>query len=185
MLEKFMIEHCSPTLASIKTANLFGVKKDAIADIKDEIGLVNEQINEKGVETIILKEDDHRALVYVCRKDKLEEDLQKTGVFRFLQQYGYESIDVEYAINRLKMRIINSDEFPHEIGLFLGYPLGDVIGFIKNGGKNSKCVGCWKVYCNQCQAMKLFAQFDKCKEVYHKLWADGRRLDQLAVAVSK
>lgn len=185
MLEKFMIEHCSPTLASIKTANLFGVKKDMIEDINDEIELVNQQIENKGIETIILKEDDNRALVYVCRRDKLEKDLHKKGVFEFLQNYGYNSIDVEYAINKLKNRIENSEEFPHEIGLFLGYPLGDVIGFIENGGKNSKCVGCWKVYCNQCQTMKLFAQFNKCKEVYYRLWADGRRLEQLTVAVSK
>ena len=185
MLEKFMIEHCSPTLASIKTANLFGVKKDAVADIYEEIGLVNEQIAYKGVETIILKEDDHRALVYVCRKDKLAEDLKKPGVLSFLKKYGYKNTDVDSAIERLKVRIKDVNDFPHEIGIFLGYPLGDVIGFIENGGKNSKCVGCWKVYCNQCQAVKLFAQFNKCKEVYNRLWANGRRLEQLAVAVGK
>ena len=185
MIEKFMIAHCSPTLASIKTANLFGVKKDAIENINDEINLVNDKIAYKGVETIVLKEDDHRALVYVCRKDKLAEDLNKPGVSKFLKTYGYENNQVEYAIERLKNRIKESDEFPHEIGIFLGYPLGDVIGFIENGGKNSKCVGCWKVYCNQCQAMKLFAQFDKCKRVYQQLWTNGRGLDQLAVAVSK
>ena len=185
MIEKFMIEHCSPTLASIKTANLFGVKKDKIEDINDEIRLVNEQIEDKGVETIILKEDENRVLVYVCRKDKLAEDLNRPGVKHFLRKYGYETNEVEYSIERLKYRIKESDEFPHEIGLFLGYPLGDVIGFIDNGGKNSKCTGCWKVYCNQCQAVKIFAQFNKCKEVYQRLWTNGRRLDQLAVAVSK
>ena len=40
--------------------------------------------------------------------------------------------------------------FPHEIGLFLGYPFEDVMGFIENKGENYLCSGCWKVYsCEQ------------------------------------
>ena len=37
-------------------------------------------------------------------------------------------------------------DFPHEIGLLLGYPPEDVSGFIENGGKNFLCSGYWKVY---------------------------------------
>ena len=37
-------------------------------------------------------------------------------------------------------------KFPHEIGIFLGYPLADVAGFIRNKGRNCKCIGTWKVY---------------------------------------
>ena len=77
---------------------------------------------------------------------------------------------------------MNSEDFPHEIGIFLGYPLGDVIGFIDNAGKNSRCTGCWKVYCNECEAMRTFARFDKCRAVYQKMWAKGRSIVQLTVA---
>lgn len=66
------------------------------------------------------------------------------------------------------------EEFPHEIGIFLGYPLGDVIGFIKNAGHNCKCTGCWKVYCNECEAVRTFAKYKKCKDVYMRLWQQGR-----------
>ena len=84
----------------------------------------------------------------------------------------------------LRKRFATDDGFPHEIGLFLGYPLGDVMGYIENAGRNSKCSGCWKVYCNECEAMKLFAKFDKCKNVYRQLFAEGRRSgEQLTVAV--
>ena len=68
------------------------------------------------------------------------------------------------------------------IGLFLGYPLGDVIGFIKNAGQNCKCVGCWKVYYNECEAIKAFARFKKCTNVYVRLWNQGRSVRQLTVA---
>ena len=72
-------------------------------------------------------------------------------------------LDKGSCLERLKSRLMHTDEFPHEIGIFLGYPLDDVKGFIDNAGQNSKCTGCWKVYCNECEAIKTFAKF-KTKE---------------------
>ena len=99
-----------------------------------------------------------------------------------LKKYGYESTEVEYALDRLKSRIGENNEFPHEIGIFLDYPLGDVIGFITNEGRNFKCVGCWKVYCDECACRKTFAKYKKCRDVYVRLWQQGRSVLQLTVA---
>jgi len=118
----------------------------------------------------------------VCRSSSLEKDLKKPGVANFIKKYGYESTDPAYALERLRSRLAQREDFPHEIGLFLGYPLGDVIGFIKNAGQNCKCVGCWKVYCNECEAIKAFARFKKCTSVYVRLWNQGRSVRQLTVA---
>ncbi len=46
----------------------------------------------------------------------------------------------------LSQRLCCEEDFPHEIGVFLGYPLADVIGFIQNRGKNFTACGYWKVY---------------------------------------
>ena len=132
-----MIEHCSPTLASIKTGNLFTYKYESEEELWKSVEGFNECVREKGV-----------------------------------------SLTVE----RLRIRLAQREDFPHEIGLFLGYPLGDVIGFIKNAGQNCKCVGCWKVYCNECEAIKAFARFKKCTSVYVRLWNQGRSVRQLTVA---
>ncbi len=181
MLDKYLIEHCSPTLASIKTANLFGFSTDGIKNPQAHLEAWSKSLSSKGIEIIKLKEENNRMLVYVCRKSKLAEDFAKPGVWEFMQKYGYESLDVDYAINLLKNKLSERTEFPHEIGMFLGYPLGDVIGFIENAGKNSKCVGCWKVYCNECQAMKTFALFEKCRNIYRDKWKNGRPVNQLTV----
>ena len=71
---------------------------------------------------------------------------------------------------------------PHEIGVFLGYPLEDVLGFIENGGRNCLSCGCWKVYSNECAALEAFARFEKCKAVYQRLFASGCPLTRLTVA---
>lgn len=182
MLEKYLIEHCSPTLASIKTANLFSMVTSEIEDLKRHIKNWNDKFREKGVEMILLKEEGERALIYLCRKNQLQKDLNKDGVSEFMKNYGYDNNDADYAISVLREKLKKQEDFPHEIGIFLGYPLGDVKGFITNSGKNSKCVGCWKVYCNECEALKSFERFDKCKYLYKKLWEAGKPLMKLTVA---
>lgn len=181
MLEKYLIEHCSPTLASLKTANLMNIPFESENELNLSVELLNSQLSKKGIELLILKKSESSALVYAYRKSKLASDLSQKGVAEFLREYGYESVDVEYCISRLQSRLALSGEFPHEIGLFLGYPLGDVVGFIDNAGQNCKCTGCWKVYCNECEAIKNFAKFNKCKSVYKRLWQDGRSLTKLTV----
>lgn len=182
MLEKYLIEHCSPTLASLKTANLFGICVSDLNELIAQIQSLNNEFKFKGIEMTLLKYENKRALVYVYRRKQLEQDFNKPGVAAFMKKCGYPSIDVDYAIETLRQKLALSPEFPHEIGMFLGYPLEDVIGFIKNAGKNSKCTGCWKVYCNECQAKKTFAKFEKCRNIYKQLWQNGRDLLRLTVA---
>ena len=172
MLEKSVIEHCSPTLASIKTGNLFTYKYESEEELWESVEGFNECVREKGVSLTVLRRSEKKALIYVCRLSSLERDLKN----------GYESTDPAYALERLRSRLAQREDFPHEIGLFLGYPLGDVIGFVKNAGQNCKCVGCWKVYCNECEAVKAVAKFKKCTSVYVRLWSQGRSVRQLTVA---
>ncbi|WP_343208427.1 DUF3793 family protein [Anaerolentibacter hominis] len=181
LLEKYLIEHCSPTLASLKTANLFCVT--AGPRLEQQIEAWNTEFKRKGLFLMKLGRQGTKELIYLCRKSRLEADLKKPGVARFLRDYGYQDNGAEYALGRLKNRLGEMEDFPHEIGIFLGYPLGDVIGFIRNAGKNSKCTGCWKVYCNECEALKQFERFKKCREVYIRLWNQGRSIRQLTVAV--
>ena len=162
-MDRYLIEkHCSATLASMKSANLFNMTFADDTDVEDQIEFWNQCMKEKGIRLYILQRQDKRVLVYVYRKKQLEVSLNRPGVAKFLKKYGY--------------------EFPHEIGIFLDYPLGDVIGFIVNQGRNFKCAGCWKVYCDECACRKTFAKYKKCRDVYVRLWQQGRSVLQLTVA---
>lgn len=79
MLEKYLIEHCSPTLASLKTANLFTYAYDREADFQEEFRLWEARFREKGVSLMVLRKGRNTALLYVCRKDRLKRDLQQIG----------------------------------------------------------------------------------------------------------
>lgn len=120
MIEEYLIGHCSPTLASLKTANLMNIPFDTIENLENSVFQTNEKLKNKGVELLILKKCSNTALVYAYRKDKLQNDLNKNKVDEFLKFYGYESNDADYCISKLKSRLKNSASFPHEIGIFLG-----------------------------------------------------------------
>ena len=81
-------------------------------------------------------------------------------------------------------RFRQGGEFPHEVGVFLGYPPEDVDGFIGNRACGHKCVGCWKVYGEEEAARKTFAKYQKCTRVYCEQWARGASIERLTVAIS-
>ncbi|MCM1055015.1 MAG: DUF3793 family protein [Bacteroides sp.] len=180
-IEKSLIRHCSPTLASLKTASLFTVKYNCRKELNEILCRWNRSLSDKGVTMLSLRETDNNALIYVFRKNKLLEELRCPQIRQFLQSSGYDGFGLRATLSTLRLHLSGGD-FPHEIGVFLGYPLDDVIGFIRNRGQNCKCSGCWKVYCNECEAMQTFARYKKCESVYMRLWEQGRSVRQLTVA---
>lgn len=181
MLEKHLVAHCSPTLAGLKSANIFNYSFTSIKLLKQQLELCSANLRPKGVSIRVLRYSGKKALIYVYRSHQVQEELKRRGVFRFLSNYGYETDHLDICLQFLSMRISSHSEFPHEIGLFLGYPLDDVKGFIQHKGKNSRCEGCWKVYCNECETRRLFAQFEKCKTIYYDLFNRGKTVSQLTV----
>lgn len=183
MPEKLIVRHCSPTLAGLKIGNLFNYTVEDINKLLNEINEYNNKLNSRGIYFALLRVKDNKALVYVYRKVYLEKMLQNEDVIDFLTGYGYMSSSVDSCIKQLSHRLESEKEFPHEIGVFLGYPLEDIIAFIKNKGNNSKCIGYWKVYGDECSAKKIFAQFKKCTDIYCKKHSEGFNLLRLAVVV--
>ncbi|MDO4522035.1 MAG: DUF3793 family protein [Eubacteriales bacterium] len=181
-LEKYLICNCAPTLASLKSANLFNMPFDTEEHLQEQLDRWNACMEKKGISIYLLRKHHRKALIYVCRKSRLQENLGKPGVASFLEEYGYRNLEIDVVLQRLSQRMKAQEEFPHEIGIFLDYPLGDVIGFIRNAGQNYKCTGCWKVYCDECAAKKLFASYRKCQEIYQRQWSGGRSILQLTVA---
>lgn len=79
-------------------------------------------------------------------------------------------------------RLQEAETFPHEIGLFLGYPPEDVEGFMQHR-TDVLCVSTWKVYGNLEAAQRTFARYKKCTRVYLDQHRQGKALERLTVAV--
>lgn len=182
MSEDMIIKHCSPTLAGIKTGNLFSTRYTSKRDITDFVRRFNNVMRSKGVRALPLKFNKDRALIYVFRPSLLATDLSDEYTFSLLRNQGYCSDSVSGCIARLRQRVSNCSEFPHEIGLFLGYPPEDVNGFIIHKGNCCKLTGCWKVYANEEEALKKFARYKKCSDIYYSKWLQGTPIQKLTVA---
>lgn len=70
-----------------------------------------------------------RTLFYVYHIGALEKLLRYPLNRKFLEERGYPCKSAAQSVRLLKERM-QEDDFPHEIGIFLGYPLEDVHGFI-------------------------------------------------------
>ena len=104
------------------------------------------------------------------------------AIRRFLQRKGYGCVSVSDDLGHLAARVHSSSEFPHEIGVFLDYPLDDVIRFIEQRGRGYRCSGCWKAYSNEQEARRRFELYDKCHRIYLSCHLRGFDVMRLNVA---
>ncbi|MBR1470440.1 MAG: DUF3793 family protein [Lachnospiraceae bacterium] len=187
MSEEQIIEHCAPTLAGIKTANLFSVRLEEGTDIIKEVRRLNEMLRAKGLRVLPLKKTDRYALIYIYRPDHLKKDLNDPRARHILKNkgYQYDHEEPEQCIVQLVRHLGNDEAFPHEIGLFLGYPPADVEGFIRDPNRGVKCCGCWKAYSEPEKAEKVFRKYTKCTQRYRELNKKGKSLAELAVNTAK
>ena len=177
-----LVQHCSPVLAGLKSANMINFSLQNPSSFHKVLAHYRSELRSKNVSILLLQKTQKRALVYVYRERKLLTEFQKAGVSEFLQARGYTDPSLPAMLSHLKKRIAEGNGFPHEIGLFLGYPLHDVVGFIENDGQNSCCSGPWKVYDCAEEARSLFQKFNKCTAAYLRLFAAGRPITRLTVA---
>lgn len=182
MTEELIVKHCSPTLAGLKAGNMFSCPNCCEKQLLNEIRKINVCLKTKGVRLIPLKKQQDSILLYLYRPDKLQEDLLNASAKKILEEQGYQNVHYSCCIIKLIQKMRENKDFPHEVGLFLGYPPEDVDGFIKNKACACKCVGCWKVYGDETKALKIFEKYKKCTEIYCKQWREGKTLDCLCVA---
>lgn len=182
MSEEMIINHCSPTLAGIKTGALFNCAYPSERELRSAVRAWNKTLSPKGLRVLPLRYNGRTALIYIYRPAMLSADLKDELARRLLAKCGYVSETPEGCIVQLMRRFAECEEFPHEIGLFLGYPPEDVCGFIANKACGYKCVGYWKVYGDEEKAKKAFAKFEKCTRCYCRQHAKGTGIERLAVA---
>lgn len=155
-LERLLAIHSSPAICGIKASNLISLDYDE--SIFSEIEELNKLYPK--LRFYILKKTDSKVLILVYRKNVFEKRMLNEECINYLSEIGYDIRNVDTMLNDLKLRL-SLDDFPHEIGVFLGYDLDDIKSFID--GKNCIYVGYWKVYSNLKEKLELFHKYTKCR----------------------
>ncbi len=182
MSEEVIVKYCSPTLAGLKTGSLFSCYYDSRNEVIGFLKGLNLSLGCKGIRFLPLRLKNKKALIYAFRPSRLFSELKNEEAQKLLSERGYRTDNCGRCLARLMKRLGKGGEFPHEIGLFLGYPVEDVKGFIENKAACAKCVGCWKVYGDAEKAQKQFERYKKCTRVYQRQYEIGKPLSRLTVA---
>lgn len=180
-LDSCLVRQCAPTLAGVKIGNLFCVENSDGILLCNVLARWNASLNPKGVYARVLAEKNGRQYIYVYRKNGLIDLCKSQEVRSFLKGFGYLKFDVDSMLNFFQTRMTNNFCFPHEVGIFLGYPLNDVRDFIAYGGKNYKQIGCWKIYNDVSSSMKIFEVYKKCQKIFSAMFERGTSLECLIV----
>ena len=173
--------HCAPILSGSKAANIMTVTVHEF----DRIGYLLEGT---GIRYRFLKTKGDKGILYLYREKRLRQYLEQEEIQRFLSEYGYDQVDIAKRLNLISKRIqMYNDQdavFPHEIGVFLEYPLGDVKGFLANEGKNFMYSGYWKVYQDLQGAVRRFTQYDMERELTIQALMQGKTIREIALAAA-
>ena len=181
--EAVLVRQCAPTLAGMKPGSIFCFNHSPLEVSRQKVCQWNKQLAPFGLTVQILLErpSSSSVIVFVYRRDRLEQMLSDDAYQSFLAEAGYERTNLDGLLEQLAQRLRTQPEFPHEIGVFLGYPLRDVIGFIENHGRNFTCCGFWKSYGDPAEMQVCFACYRRCIQTYVAMFEQGIPIERLAV----
>lgn len=174
-IEMMLGIHCGATFALLKPASMFCADCGECRKLKR----YEKSFGKKDFCFEVLRKDGDKNLIYVYHRKMLSDVLFEKSNRSFLEAEGYEYDDVGCALDNLKNRLLKGGEFPHEVGIFLGYPLEDVEGFKKSPSDGVLMSGYWKVY-RDCERKKqIFERYKKCTWHICEKMRQGKKLAEI------
>lgn len=158
--EAYIFFNIAPVVERVKPASLVRItNRMNFLTLWDNI---KEKIEIYGIEHLELKTHCGNSIVIFYNKEMLNEYVNRKEIRSFLDYNGYANCPtLDTMLEKLKNKFHNT--CPHEIGIFLGYPLEDIKDFIKNQGQNCLLCGYWKVYNDEKAAKCVFEKYDDAK----------------------
>lgn len=164
-LTAHLMLECAEVLAGVKPANLISLV-NRTRPCGMNLYQLWHQFNERVISRLnnlqfMLLHNKGTALLLLCySKASLEQHLAHSGIRALLHKAGYASeAEIDRLLAELKRRVATQKSFPHEIGLFIGYPAKDVAAFMGVVKLPFTCQGPWKIFGNPGQSLHLAEQF--------------------------
>lgn len=136
-----------------------------------------------GVRLGVLWRNARRVFLLVWRPQLLMGVLASADSVDILREQGYRGSGESELVRELRQRLSehyrasesgSKGGFPHEIGVFLGYPACDVRGFM--AGEQPVCVGAWKAYGDERAAKRSFERLKRHERRCRSRFAAGEPL---------
>ncbi len=115
-----------------------------------------------------LKVEKESSLVLFYDPERLTQTLRVSENRAWLQGLGYPAdASLDACLSELKRRA-QGESLPHEVGVFVGYPLKDVVGFMRHLPATPLHGGAWRVYGNVVESLRRMRLYARVEE-----WADA------------
>lgn len=165
-----MAFQCAPLIAGLKLSNLLMIGNEDLQKVKNIMQRTR-------LSYYIVAVTPEKTAVLLFDRKLLEQYLHRNDVWGIFQKMGYQDSVMGRILydfrERYQKYLAGEREFPHEMGLLLGYPVEDVEGYILNDGENCLYTGYWKVYENLSQKLCLFHEFEKARDALLQLLSTG------------
>ncbi len=167
---------CAPLIAGLKISHLLMIQNTRLHPLW-------ELLKESEIRIYVLHAGEEGSVVLLYRERELADYLGREDVASFLRQCGYEKEKLPGIFRQFRGRYqryrMAGGDFPHELGVMLGYPLEDVTGFIRNRGKNCLYAGYWKVYGHAEDKKELFRMYEQARRLLIELVGNGVRMEDI------
>lgn len=167
---------CAPVIAGIKISNLLIIRTETLC-------LALDLLKDSHFCYFLLRKEQNQTAMLLYHPQKMQEYLSRKRVAAFLQQLGYADCSFGQILSLFRMRYLNymgnPQEFPHEMGVLLGYPVEDVSGFMEDEGRGFLYTGYWKVYQNLAEKIPLFRSYELAKEQQIQMLAEGMQMPEI------
>lgn len=164
-LTAHMMLECSETLAGVKPANLVSLV-NRVRPCGRNLYHIWQQHHHTLAGSLsmlrfkVLQTTERAMLLFCYNPELLEAHLAHPGIRTLLAKAGYDTAQsAGHLLDQLGGRLQGSDSFPHEIGLFIGYPAKDVAAFMGLVKLPFTCQGPWKIYGNPDKSLCLADTF--------------------------
>lgn len=163
-IEKFLLFNASLVISEAKPSATITLKKGDCSIYDKWIKYGESFLKSINIKYINLRECENAMIILIYNEKKLSNYIFKEENKCFLEKLGYnKNADLDSYLKTLERRY---KEFncPHELGIFLGYPLKDVKDFMDCSKKKCLACGYWRVYNDYDTAKEIFNTYDMIKE---------------------
>lgn len=167
---------CAPLLTGIKPSNLLTLRNHRAEEVEA-------LFRDTDITVQVLCRAKQKTVLILYREEELLAYLGRSQVRTAMRAFGYRTLHLTGIFKNLcthyEKYMTEGGSFPHELGLLLGYPVEDVLGFVENCGQNYLYSGYWKVYGNVAEAKATFARYMEAKEQMIRMVSAGMEINAI------